>query len=343
MNRGAVGNYLSDNQYNYLKDNVDLWHTNNCVIVLYRGTTGQMLLIRYDGTDYTAQRMDPDDLAPSDIAISNFMINIYNGTLFSNYIYIYGANGIVDYDSNITINIGVVSNYENVEQGECVKIKQLKTFNIFKAIGTIRQIWTADNNSLNALYKGNRSGNKTISPLVANYLDFDENNKPYLTSESQEEIARVCLGFYGDNWQKVWDTLQTTYNLLEDYHKVEEHSGTDTTTDKPNDWKVTDLREVNDNEENTEGNTYSYAFNSSNAVPVAKEDGKTTTKAKSEKTQTGEFGRETDYGHKIETSGKLGNKSYPELLQEELELETHNFYEKLFRDIDSVLTLSIYK
>lgn len=347
---GSLRNTITNEQFDWLEENINIWYNVANTTITKYSTWSYLLIMQLIPNSNIASviQLNNDGTAQGggqrDLTGGGYWLNVFNGDETTNMYYYYlnhGANLVDSYD---TLGLPDVPNYDNSEtEPSKTKIKQLVSFNIFEAITDLYKIWDSNNNALNALYKGNRSGNKYISPLVEPYIEYDANNKPYISSDNQRILAQICLAFYKDNWVREWQTITTTYNLLEDYYKLEEHSEADTVTETPTDWTTTDLRELEDNSEDTEGNSYTYAFNSSNAVPVSKEDTTTTTKAKSERTQSGTYERETQYGHKIETTGKLGNKSYPELLKEDLEYQKINFYDLLFRDIDEVLTLSIYE
>ena len=78
-------------------------------------------------------------------------------------------------------------------------------------------------------------GARQISPLVRTCLD--ENGK--LTQAKQALIASTAYNLYKVNWIKQYNTLLLEYNPIENYSMVETHTGSDTRTETPDDWKET--------------------------------------------------------------------------------------------------------
>ena len=81
-------------------------------------------------------------------------------------------------------------------------------------------------------------GARKTSPLIDACLD--ENGK--LTAAKQTLIASTLYNLHKINWIKQYNTLLFDYNPIENYSMVETHSGTDTTTDTPTQWKETETQ-----------------------------------------------------------------------------------------------------
>ena len=66
--------------------------------------------------------------------------------------------------------------------------------------------WQALNFSLelDLEYYGNHSGNKIISPLVSKLLPTDN----VLSSDELSVLAKIIYTMFGQNWDKLWETLQ---------------------------------------------------------------------------------------------------------------------------------------
>lgn len=160
---------------------------------------------------------------------------------------------------------------------------------IFSALNIFDVPWQVSDiaTELDIEYHGNISGEKFIAPLV-NKLKVGDS----LTSTEIEKLAGVIYNMYIDNWRREFDTLNMTYNPIENYNSVEtmkddittfEHgrshtrtdnlthakTGTETTTPNLTDRTTPNLTEITTpNLSNTDNNSV-YAFNSSNAVPTA--------------------------------------------------------------------------
>lgn len=94
-------------------------------------------------------------------------------------------------------------------------------------------------NDLNIAYYGSHSGDKIISPFVEKFLSDDE-----LGADAQEKIAKAIYSICGQNWQKLFATLNQEYELLDNTNAhVEETTTTegnrDTTDSGTNTGTVT--------------------------------------------------------------------------------------------------------
>lgn len=209
---------------------------------------------------------------------------------------------------------------------------------------------------LNLEYHGNHSGKKICAPVIDLLLDDGET----LTVADKKKLAKIILGKYLDNWQKIFDAYFTIeYNPLENYNKLEEHTGDDTTTETPTDWKTTttdtptDWETVTTGELNDNGNQTSssvYGFNSSSPVPVTS--GETKEKSKITSEQKGTFKKETEqtgtnehktkYNTKLTVKGNIGVTTSQQMLESELELRKYKYFNQVYNDVDDVLTILIY-
>ena len=107
---------------------------------------------------------------------------------------------------------------------------------IFASLQSLDVPWKNDNiaQELDLAFITNY-GARNISPLVKACLD--ENGK--LTTAKQNLIASTLYHLNNPNWAKQYDTMFFEYNPIENYSMVETHSGSDTTTDTPTNWKDT--------------------------------------------------------------------------------------------------------
>ena len=168
------------------------------------------------------------------------------------------------------------------------------------------------------------------------------------------------------NWQKTSVTGAT--------------SELNTETQTPTNWTKTNARLASNNEETTEHGIY--GFNSASAVNADTEtttaaseetetqagtyetetlkeaDTHTDTETQTgtyttqtitadnartdSETQSGTFEHETEYDTDTRISGNIGVTTTQQMIEQELLLREHNFYDRVFADIDKVLTLDIY-
>lgn len=110
-----------------------------------------------------------------------------------------------------------------------MKLKNLYDLNdsIFTDLQTLDIPWKNDNiaSKLDIEYMGNISGNKTISPLVEQFVEDDE-----LSSESRATIASVVYALNIENWARLYATLSREYNPMEDYSLREQMTNDRTVT-----------------------------------------------------------------------------------------------------------------
>lgn len=88
---------------------------------------------------------------------------------------------------------------------------------------------------LDIMYIGNHSGQKTISPMLRQFVENGE-----ITPANRSQIASVLFALYNDNWVREYNTLFLEYDPIENYHSIEEmindetvveYGRTDTRTD----------------------------------------------------------------------------------------------------------------
>lgn len=220
-------------------------------------------------------------------------------------------------------------------------------------------------------------GGRRISPLVDNCID--ENGK--LTESKQNLIGTTIFSLYNKMWEKEYATLSFEYDPIENYSMIERHTGDDTRTDTPDDWKETktdtptdwketktdtptDWKETSiglkaDNEATAENNVY--AFNSSDPVPVSDSKANTSSKNETSRTgtyktetassgtykteteQTGTFESKTKYDTTLTRSGNIGVTTSQQMIESERQLWQWNFFQNVvFKDICKILALSVY-
>lgn len=88
---------------------------------------------------------------------------------------------------------------------------------------------------LDLVYLGNHSGEKYVAPLL-NKSDDD------LTSEYKTSVLSAAYAIYKNKWTKLYAVQSAEYNPIENYSMIETHSGSDTKTDTPTNWKDTETK-----------------------------------------------------------------------------------------------------
>lgn len=170
------------------------------------------------------------------------------------------------------------------------------SFGIFHYLNQLEVPWTDEDmkSQLDAVYHGNHSGDKLVSPLVSKLLGEDGS----LSIGDKEKLASSILIMYGKQWAKLWETLSLEYNPIENYNMVENGSNGNTETRNLTTTNTGTIGTVSD------GKTKVNAFNSTDAVDSnASEDSSTTTNNLS----SGDHGTVGNIGsHQLTRSGNIG-------------------------------------
>ena len=154
-------------------------------------------------------------------------------------------------------------------------------------------------------------GQCSISPLYEQLINQQTNNQDF---NALNKLVDIIYLKFKDKWNRIYDAyIKSTYNALENYSMTEVEK---------NATKVTST-------DSTKGG--SYGFNSDVSVPV--NDSNSTSVVE---------GNGEDNKRELTRSGNIGVTSSQQMLEQELQLRKYNFYEELFKDVNSVVTLSIY-
>ena len=154
-------------------------------------------------------------------------------------------------------------------------------------------------------------GQRSISPLYEQLINQQANNQDF---NALNKLADIIYLKYKDKWNRIYDAyIKSIYKPLENYSMIE--------VEKTN-TKVTST-------DNTKGG--SYGFNSDVSVPV--NDSNSTSVVE---------GNGEDNKRELTRSGNIGVTTSQQMLESEIQLRKYNFYEELFKDVNSVVTLSIY-
>lgn len=154
-------------------------------------------------------------------------------------------------------------------------------------------------------------GQRSISPLYEQLINQQANNQDF---NALNKLADIIYLKFKDKWNRIYDAyIKSIYKPLENYSMTE--------VEKTN-TKVTST-------DNTKGG--SYGFNSDVSVPV--NDSNSTSVVE---------GNGEDNKRELTRSGNIGVTTSQQMLESELQLRKYNFYEELFKDVNSIVTLSIY-
>lgn len=207
--------------------------------------------------------------------------------------------------------------------------------------------------SLNFAYHGNHSGDKNVSPVVNKFIR-DEVATP------RAKLADTLFIMYGDKWARLWDAMHAEYNPIENYdlHELETPAEvTRTITPAATTETITPpeiTTEIKPAKTTIENDVS--AFNSGDYA----DNTKTTTTGDVNDKGTESVDIDTAGTNKLEIDaagtdvltvqnerelyrhGNIGIQSATDLLKREIDLRQWNYFNGVFNDIDTLLTLSIY-
>ena len=123
-----------------------------------------------------------------------------------------------------------------------------------------------------------------------------------LSDESKQNIVDLIWIRFGRNWAKLWGTLTVDYNPIENYH-------------------MTETGKINHGGDQQNG---VYGFNSTAAVPSG--------------TGHDEYIDNTE----LTRSGNIGVTTSQQMIQSERDLWVWKFFEQVFQDVDTVLSIDVY-
>lgn len=183
------------------------------------------------------------------------------------------------------------------------------TGGIFKDIATGRAEtfpWLTKAATLDMEYFGNKSGNKSVSPIIEKFIeqniDAEVQNPFVLTQPQRTSLANIIVNRYSEKWQKLYALLSAEYNPIENYSMTETETPNITkrqgvsedykisdektiernmsTTETPTtDYQVTDEKKTETNysvSTDSETNAEAYGFNSASPVPTNDASGNST-------------------------------------------------------------------
>lgn len=202
---------------------------------------------------------------------------------------------------------------------------------------------TMSGTNLDIAYLDGHSGERYCS----NFINHRLNDSDVLSSDNRTLIANILWAMFGIQWTRLWATMKPVdYDPLTNYNMTEDETGKRTDTRTPN------LTNSHTGTDTYEGNSHVnnqsnlWGFNSDTSVPADMSDGDTTVNTTNTRDLTDtETGTDTTAGEntrKLTRTGNIGTNTFQNLLQQERNLWMYNFFEQIFKDVDSVLTIPIY-
>lgn len=214
---------------------------------------------------------------------------------------------------------------------------------IFTFLNNLDVPWKSLNifKQLNLTYHGNHSGKKEVSPMIDSLIVEEA-----LTDNDKTLIAMSIFSIFSVKWQKLYATLSLEYKPLENYdmQETEKTTGNIENTDSVNGTINTSVN----NKQNSSSNKTSslYGFNSDNDVNSDK-DNVTDDSTITETGETKEVKDKINMNNSTEDRtltrhGNIGVTTSQQMLQSEIQLWQWTFFNDVFKDIDTILTIQTY-
>ena len=182
---------------------------------------------------------------------------------------------------------------------------------------------------LNLEYFGNISGSKGISPLVSKML-----TDGILEDSSRQSLALLISSKFKVNWMRLWNAEIAVYDPVHNYDMHEE--GTRTGNNR-NESQSTD--ETHHGRSNTSRYSH-YGFNSQSSNPS--DEDVTTEGGTTNLNRNGSVDYTINEGSTLHRYGNIGVTTNQQMIEAERSLRMWNYFNSVYKDIDSVLAIRIY-
>lgn len=204
-----------------------------------------------------------------------------------------------------------------------------------------------DSNTLDIDYFMNHSGGKFCSPLVKSLL---AKGGSYVTEDGEltdvavAVLAGVIVGKFKKNWERLWDTFDVEYNPIHNYNMTDRRE----LARGESETKVGHGTSVDTTEHGRGNETKEYVAGINNTDAVGKLSNRTESQESGQTSVNGTDDRKDDSvraSNEVETttrSGNIGVTTTQQMLSAERDLWVWNFFDQVYKDIDSVLSLPIY-
>lgn len=199
---------------------------------------------------------------------------------------------------------------------------------------------SVDPTILDIEYFGNHSGAKLSAPLVVNLL----NGEDQLTEQQMETLARIIWTKFSEPWKHLWATNVVEYNPIHNYNMTDQRELT---------RGESEARAIHDSSVDTtahgrtsESKDYVSGLNSTDEI--GKFSGRSVFEEGGTTGVTGTGDRKDDSvkaANERETttrSGNIGVTTTQQMLTAERDLWVWNYFDQIYKDVDSVLALAIY-
>ena len=182
---------------------------------------------------------------------------------------------------------------------------------------------------LNLEYFGNISGSKGISPLVSKML-----TDGILEDSSRQALALLISSKFKVNWTRLWNAEIAVYDPVHNYDMRED--GTRSGNNR-NESQSTD--ETQHGRSNTSRYSH-YGFNSQSSNPS--DEDVTTEGGTTNLNRNGSVDYTINESTTLHRYGNIGVTTNQQMIEAERSIRMWNYFNSVYKDIDSVLAIRIY-
>lgn len=182
---------------------------------------------------------------------------------------------------------------------------------------------------LNLEYFGNISGSKGISPLVSKML-----TDGILEDSSRQALALLISSKFKVNWMRLWNAEIAVYDPVHNYDMRED--GTRSGNNR-NESQSTD--ETQHGRSNTSRYSH-YGFNSQSSNPS--DEDVTTEGGTTNLNRNGSVDYTINETTTLHRYGNIGVTTNQQMIEAERSIRMWNYFNSVYKDIDSVLAIRIY-
>ncbi len=217
-------------------------------------------------------------------------------------------------------------------------------YGIFEALYSIgvELPWSdsVESTVLDIEYFGNRSGGKFVAPVIMNLLG----NEIELTETDRQLLARIIWTKFGEPWKHLWDTNVVAYNPIHNYNMTDRRE----MAKGESETKVGQGSSVDTTEHGRGTESKEYVAGINNTDESGKLSNRNVSQESGETSVNGTDNRKDDSvraSNEVETtirSGNIGVTTTQAMLIAEREVWMWNFFDQVYKDIDSVLALPFY-
>ena len=214
---------------------------------------------------------------------------------------------------------------------------------VFSPMSNAPWVETMSGVNLDIAYLDGHSGERYCSNFINHRLDGSD----VLSSDNRMLIANILWAMFGIQWTRLWATMKPIdYDPLTNYQMTENETGNHTDTRTPNITRKHTGTDKNEGDSHVNNQNNLWGFNSDVSIPADMSDGDTTVNTTNTRDLTDtETGTDTTAGEntrKLTRTGNIGTNTFQNLLQQERNTWMYDFFEQVFKDVDSVLTIPIY-